>query len=160
LPKTVRFAKFVLAGMLAGNEFGTWAGVHPSLERLRAVVQAFVAFFEHRSHHAAISPPGGVVVNLCSGSRGPDEDLQGVGTVLAVEGMGHVPAFVPSRFLQEGKDIGIKEGGILCQTGQEGDGSLQGQLRGKVGELLELVGIQRGECGPHLLAFLAKDVAR
>ena len=34
LSKTVRFANLVLAGMLAGNEFGTWAAVHPSLERL------------------------------------------------------------------------------------------------------------------------------
>ena len=32
--KTVRFANLVLAGMLAGNEFGTWAAVHPSLARL------------------------------------------------------------------------------------------------------------------------------
>ena len=30
----VRFANLVLAGMLAGNEFGTWAGVHPSLGKL------------------------------------------------------------------------------------------------------------------------------
>ncbi len=34
LYKTVRFANLVLAGMLAGNEFGTWAAVHPSLEKL------------------------------------------------------------------------------------------------------------------------------
>ena len=34
LSKTVRFANLMLAGMLAGNEFGTWAAVHPSLERL------------------------------------------------------------------------------------------------------------------------------
>lgn len=32
--KTVRFANLALAGMLAGNEFGTWAAVHPALERL------------------------------------------------------------------------------------------------------------------------------
>src|SRR5215216_6022641 len=30
----VRFANLVLAGMLAGNEFGTWAAVHPSLGKL------------------------------------------------------------------------------------------------------------------------------
>ena len=41
----VRFASLVLAGMLAGNEFGTWAAVHPSLgklgpaERIRAEQQ-------------------------------------------------------------------------------------------------------------------------
>lgn len=32
--RTVRFVNLVLAGMLAGNEFGTWAAVHPSLEKL------------------------------------------------------------------------------------------------------------------------------
>jgi uncharacterized membrane protein len=32
--RTVRFANVVLAGMLAGNEFGTWAAVHPSLAKL------------------------------------------------------------------------------------------------------------------------------
>lgn len=31
---TVRFANLVLAGMMAGNEFGTWAAVHPSLAKL------------------------------------------------------------------------------------------------------------------------------
>lgn len=34
LSRIVRFANLVLAGMLAGNEFGTWAAVHPSLEKL------------------------------------------------------------------------------------------------------------------------------
>ena len=34
LSKTVRFANLALVGMLAGNEFGTWAAVHPALERL------------------------------------------------------------------------------------------------------------------------------
>jgi uncharacterized membrane protein len=32
--RTVRFANVVLAGMLAGNEFGTWVAVHPSLAQL------------------------------------------------------------------------------------------------------------------------------
>lgn len=32
--RTVRFANLVLAGTLAGNELGTWAAVHPALERL------------------------------------------------------------------------------------------------------------------------------
>ena len=32
--RTVRFANLVLAGMLTGNEFGTWAAVHPSLGKL------------------------------------------------------------------------------------------------------------------------------
>lgn len=34
LYRIVRFANLVLAGMLAGNEFGTWAAVHPSLAKL------------------------------------------------------------------------------------------------------------------------------
>ncbi len=34
LSKTVRFANPVVAGLLAGNELGTWAAVHPSLEKL------------------------------------------------------------------------------------------------------------------------------
>ena len=32
--KTVRFANLLLAGTLAGNEFGTWVAVHPAVERL------------------------------------------------------------------------------------------------------------------------------
>ena len=34
LLRIVRFTNLVLAGMLAGNEFGTWAAVHPALGRL------------------------------------------------------------------------------------------------------------------------------
>jgi uncharacterized membrane protein len=33
--KAARFVNLVLAGLLAGNEFGTKAAVHPALERLR-----------------------------------------------------------------------------------------------------------------------------
>jgi hypothetical protein len=33
--KIVRFANLLLAALLAGNEFGTWAAVHPALEKLR-----------------------------------------------------------------------------------------------------------------------------
>ena len=32
--KTVRLANLLLAGTLTGNEFGTWAAVHPAVERL------------------------------------------------------------------------------------------------------------------------------
>ena len=31
---TARSVNLVLAGMLAGNEFGTWSAVHPALEDL------------------------------------------------------------------------------------------------------------------------------
>jgi len=34
LYRIVRLANLMLAGMLAGNEFGTWAAVHPSLGKL------------------------------------------------------------------------------------------------------------------------------
>jgi hypothetical protein len=32
--KTVRLANLLLAGTLTGNELGTWAAVHPAVERL------------------------------------------------------------------------------------------------------------------------------
>ena len=32
--KVARFVNLILAGLLAGNEFGTWAAVHPALGRL------------------------------------------------------------------------------------------------------------------------------
>lgn len=34
LLKTIRSVNLLLAGMLAGNELGTWAAVHPALEEL------------------------------------------------------------------------------------------------------------------------------
>jgi uncharacterized membrane protein len=34
--KIVRFANLVLAGLLTGNEFGSWAAVHPALSNLPA----------------------------------------------------------------------------------------------------------------------------
>ena len=34
LSRFIRSANLVLAGMLAGNEFGTWVAVHPSLAKL------------------------------------------------------------------------------------------------------------------------------
>jgi len=30
--KIARFVNLLLAGLLAGNEFGTWAAVHPALD--------------------------------------------------------------------------------------------------------------------------------
>src|SRR5829696_4396528 len=65
----------------------------------RAIVQALVALFEHGPDGAAVSSPGGVVVDLGSGSRRPNEDLQGKGAVLCVVAVGHVPVFsAPSLF--------------------------------------------------------------
>ncbi|MDQ3912750.1 MAG: hypothetical protein M3305_13470, partial [Actinomycetota bacterium] len=100
--------------------------------------------FEHRSHSAAVGSPAGMVVDLGLTPRRPDEDLQGVGAVLSVEAIGHVPLFDPPRLLQQRKDVRIQEGGILYQMSQEGGGSSQGGLCGKAGELLKVVGIGRG----------------
>jgi uncharacterized membrane protein len=55
LYKTVRFANLVLAGMLAGNEFGTWAAVHPALERL-SPPERIRAEQEVTRRYAAIMP--------------------------------------------------------------------------------------------------------
>jgi hypothetical protein len=107
----------------------------------RAVIEAFVALFEHRSHHAAICSPGGVIVDVSSASLRPDEDLQRVGAILALAALGHVPVFDYSRCLQEGKDACIQEGRLPHQMGQVGGSALEGQLRGKVGKLLKFVGI-------------------
>jgi len=51
----VRFANLVLAGMLAGNEFGTWAAVHPSLEKLGPEAR-ITAEQEITRRYAAIMP--------------------------------------------------------------------------------------------------------
>jgi hypothetical protein len=75
--RTVRFANLVLAGMLAGNEFGTWAAVHPSLEKLspperiraeQEVTRRFVAIMPAWMGSTVVS----CVLALCSraGRRG------------------------------------------------------------------------------------------
>jgi hypothetical protein len=64
---------------------GSTTAARPSSSRrvrARTVVEALVALFVNRSHRAAIGSPGGVVVDLRSGSWGPDEDPQGVRSVL------------------------------------------------------------------------------
>ena len=53
--RTVRFANLVLAGMLAGNEFGTWVAVHPALERL-SPPERIRAEQEVTRRYAAIMP--------------------------------------------------------------------------------------------------------
>jgi hypothetical protein len=74
---------------------------------LQAVVEALVALFEHGSYGAVVGPPRSVVVDLSSSSWGPDEDLQGVGVVLALATMGYVPILSLSCLLQEGKNVRI-----------------------------------------------------
>src|SRR5215212_8545693 len=61
----------------------------------RAVIEALVALFEHRSHNAAIGTPRGVVVDVGPPPLRPEEDLQGVGIIRAVAAMGYVP--IPDR---------------------------------------------------------------
>jgi hypothetical protein len=67
----------------------------------RAVIEALVALFKHRSHNAAIGTPRGVVVDLGPTSLRPEEDLQGVGVIRAVADMGYVPIPDLSFLLQE-----------------------------------------------------------
>jgi hypothetical protein len=109
----------------------------------RAVVQALVALFEYGSHSTAVNSPGGMVVDLGLSARRPDEDLQREGMVLAFVAMGHVPVFsCVSPLVQKGKDLSLKKGGILHKMSKEKSGLLQGQFRGKFGELLQFVRIQ------------------
>ncbi|HZC84446.1 MAG TPA: hypothetical protein VE194_08450, partial [Rubrobacter sp.] len=51
----VRFINLALAGMLAGNEFGTWAAVHPALGKLGAA-ERLRAEQEVTRRYAAIMP--------------------------------------------------------------------------------------------------------
>jgi uncharacterized membrane protein len=55
LSRIVRFVNLVLAGMLAGNEFGTWAAVHPSLGKL-GPAERIRAEQEVTRRYAAIMP--------------------------------------------------------------------------------------------------------
>jgi uncharacterized membrane protein len=52
---TVRSIDLMLAGMLAGNEFGTWAAVHPSLGKLEPA-ERIRAEQEITRRYAAIMP--------------------------------------------------------------------------------------------------------
>ncbi len=97
----VRYVNLVLAGMLAGNEFGTWAAVHPSLGKL-GPAERIRAEQEITSRFAAIMPAwmGSTVVScvlvvlFSRGSAGFRSTLFGavcfVG-MLASTRMGNVP---------------------------------------------------------------------
>lgn len=52
----VRFVNLLLAGMLAGNEFGTLAGVHPALDRLGASAENVRAEQEITRRYGMIMP--------------------------------------------------------------------------------------------------------
>ena len=52
----VRFVNLSLTGVLAGNEFGTWAAVHPALEKL-STPERIRAEQEVTRRYAKIMPP-------------------------------------------------------------------------------------------------------
>ena len=99
--RTVRFVNLVLAGMLAGNEFGTWAVVHPSLEKL-SLPERIRAEQEVTRRFAAIMPAwmGSTVVScvlallFSRGSTGSRSTLLGTACfvgMLASTRIGNVP---------------------------------------------------------------------
>lgn len=99
--RTVRFVNLVLAGMLAGNEFGTWAAVHPSLEKL-STPDRIRAEQEVTRRFAAIMPAwmGSTVVScvlallFSRGSTGSRSTLLGTACfvgMLASTRIGNVP---------------------------------------------------------------------
>ena len=79
-----------------------------------------------------------------SGARRPHEGLEGVGAVLTVMTVGHVPVPGPLCFLEEWEDPGLQKPGFIDQTGQEGSGFSQGRLCEEVRELEKLSYLQRG----------------
>jgi uncharacterized membrane protein len=111
---SVRLANLVLAGMLAGNEFGTWAAVHPSLEKL-GPEERIRAEQEITRRYAAIMPAwmGSTVVScvlavlFSRGRTGGRSTLLGAACfvgMLASTRMGNVP--INNRILEmdPGKD--------------------------------------------------------
>src|SRR5215211_2073174 len=101
LSRFIRAANLVLAGMLAGNEFGTWAAVHPSLGKLDPA-ECIRAEQEITRRYGAIMPAwmGSTVVScilalvLSRGSTGFRSTLFGtacfVGMLLSTR-IGNVP---------------------------------------------------------------------
>lgn len=99
--KTVRFVNLLLAGSLAGNELGTWAAVHPALERL-SPPERIRAEQEVTRRFAAIMPVwmGSAVVSCLAalvasrGSAGFRNTLLGTACfagMLASTRLGNVP---------------------------------------------------------------------
>ena len=97
----VRFTNLVLAGMLAGNEFGTWAAVHPALGKL-GPAERIRAEQEITRRFAAIMPAwmGSTVVSsvlallFSRGTTGVRSTLFGTACfagMLASTRMGNVP---------------------------------------------------------------------
>jgi hypothetical protein len=101
LSRFIRSANLVLAGMLAGNEFGTWAAVHPSLGKLDPA-ERIRAEQEVTRRYGAIMPAwmGSTVVScllalvLSRGSSGFRSTLFGTacfGGMLLSTRIGNVP---------------------------------------------------------------------
>ncbi|MEJ7816204.1 MAG: DUF1772 domain-containing protein [Rubrobacter sp.] len=97
----VRSVNLVLAGMLAGNEFGTWAAVHPSLGKL-GPAERIRAEQEITRRYAAIMPGwmGSTVVScvlavlFSRGGAGSGSTLLGAACfvgMLASTRIGNVP---------------------------------------------------------------------
>src|SRR5215203_2983083 len=90
---------------------------------LGTVVQTLVALLEYGPRSTAVNAPRGMVMDLCLGARGPDEDLQRVGMVLAFVSLGHIPlSFCTSRLFQERANLSLEKGGVLHKMSQEGRG--------------------------------------
>ena len=121
--KKARFANLMLAGMLAGNEFGTWAAVHPSLEKL-APRERIRAEQQVTRRYAAIMPAWmGAAVASCllallfsRGSAGFRSTLLGAACfagMLISTRLGNVP--INERVLQldperdQGEFAGLRE---------------------------------------------------
>jgi hypothetical protein len=99
--KIARFVNLLLAGLLAGNELGTWAVVHPSLERL-GPPERIRAEQELTKRFGAIMPfwMGSTIISCVAalmalrGSVGFRHTLTGTGcfvAMLASTRLGNVP---------------------------------------------------------------------
>ena len=63
--KIARFVNLLLAGLPAGNEFGTWAAVHPALEKLSIpeLIQAEQEVTRRYEDHAFLDALGDLLVS-------------------------------------------------------------------------------------------------
>ncbi len=98
---TIRPANLLLTGMLAGNELGTWAAVHPALEELspperlraeQALTRRFGAIMPAWMGSALLSSVAAAL--LSRGSEGFRRTLLGAlcfATMLASTRLGNVP---------------------------------------------------------------------
>jgi hypothetical protein len=98
---TIKSANLLLAGMLAGNEFGTWAAVHPALEELGPPMRLRAEQALTRRYGAIMPAWMSSAFALCfaaallsRGSSGARRTLLGAlcfAAMLASTGLGNVP---------------------------------------------------------------------